>query len=115
MEKTPENHSQVCLSQTEINAQFRQEGMLAHFQNTCNPRTVKAPEVGGSSKNTKQGKKSSWEFIEFLGKSDNVKQCKLRMRPTIFEEEEEYEVLWYRCKDGKIYVLDNLDPALLGL
>jgi hypothetical protein len=37
------------------------------------------------------------------------------MRPTIFEEEEEYEVLWYRGKDGKIYVLDNLDPALLGL
>lgn len=89
---------------------------MAHFQNTCNPRSVKPTGVVGSSPGAKQGKRTTWEFVGFWSKSGNpTKECKLKVRQTIFEGEEEYEVLFYRGKDGTIYVLDNLDPALFGL
>lgn len=61
-----------------------------------------------------RAKRPSWEFMEFRSKSDNAKQCKLRVRNKVIEGEQEYHVVWYKAKTGEIFVVDNLDITLLG-
>ena len=87
--------------------------MLAHFQNTCNPHTVKSTEVRSDSAVAKLRKHGSWEFVEFRNKTDNTTQCKYRWRVKVIEGEEAFHVVWYKGLDGKIYIVENIDITKL--
>ena len=114
MELTPENKD-IPLSPTDIDAQFKEKGMLAHFQNTCKPHSVNTPEEERYKPTQKVRKKGNWEYVEFRDDRGET-QCKYKVRDTVLGEEEIGEnvhIVWYRDEDGKKYVAVTVDPDLL--
>jgi hypothetical protein len=116
MELTPEND--IYLSPTEIDAQFEERGMLAHFQNTCKARTVKVPKEERRWQTPQWLEHRIWEHNVFRDEND-VPQCRYKIKRKIAEGEEEIgknvHIVWYRDTDGKKYVAVTVDASRLEI
>ena len=115
MELTPEKD--IYLQPAELDAQFIEKGMLAHFQNTCKARTVKVPKEMKWPTPHWQGD-PVWEHNIFRDE-DGVPQCRYKIKKKLgFGEEEEIgknvHIVWYRDRDGQKYVAVGINSDLLS-
>jgi len=103
------------LPQTEIDALFFSADTKAYFDDTCTIHDVKIPIKRDCLPVGQHKTRPPWQFAEYKKKSDKSIQGRIKWRKTVIEDEEDPHCVWFWHKDGKIYVVDSLDPDLLGL